>query len=290
MTRPLPDVSRDRRIEDPTNLYIIHPLGRTLLPGAIKFGLSANAVSILGLAFGVGAAISYSHWQNWRFALVGLALSIAWLIADGLDGMIARATRTASPLGRALDGVCDHGVFILIYVALALSIGTVEGWMLAIAAGLAHVIQSSLYEGERARFHRRSRGTATTKPMTRNNALPVRLYDALADSISGLALSFENLLANSPDRHVLGAFYAQEAVGPMRLMTMLTANWRVWIIFVACLIGNPKIFWWAELIPLTFIMLVGIVWHRLIERRLVRTALAGAPVALHENFKEKGYR
>ena len=290
MTRPPPDVSRDRRIEDPTNLYMIHPLGRALLPGAIKLGLSANHVSLLGLVLGAGAAFSYSQWQDWRFAVAGLILSIAWLVADGLDGMIARATQTASALGRALDGICDHGVFILIYVTLAISIGTVDAWTLAIAAGLAHVVQSSLYEGERTRFHRRSRGIAVTQSAAPDGALPVRLYDALANSISGFAQTFETTLADSPHQPMFASAYAQAAVGPMRLMTMLTANWRVWVIFGACLTGNPKIFWWVELIPLTFIMLVGVCWHRLIERRLVRAALVGAEMASANNYKEKGYR
>src|SRR3954453_23971950 len=131
MTPLAPDGSRDRRIEDPTNLWIIHPVGRRLLPWFVARGISANAVSVAGLLLGVLAALAYAHWSAWPFALAGLLLSIAWLIADGLDGMIARATGTASPLGRALDGLCDHGVFILIYVVLALSIGTVEGWVLA---------------------------------------------------------------------------------------------------------------------------------------------------------------
>ncbi len=115
---------------------------------------------IAGLGFGIMAAAAYAQWHDWRFALVGLVLSICWLIADGLDGMVARATNTASAVGRILDGVCDHGVFILIYVVIATSIGTGEGWAWALGAGGAHIVQSSLYEGERARFHRRARGLA----------------------------------------------------------------------------------------------------------------------------------
>src|SRR3546814_9333837 len=45
-------------------------------------------------------------------ATIGLPLSLFWLVADGLDGMIARATGTPSAAGRVLDGLCDHGVFL----------------------------------------------------------------------------------------------------------------------------------------------------------------------------------
>src|SRR3954465_12607402 len=145
-----PDGSRDRRIEDPTNLWIIHPSSRLLLPWFVSRGISANAVSIGGLALGALAALAYWRWDLWPFACAGLLLSAAWLVADGLDGMIARATGTASPLGRFLDGLCDHGVFTLIYIALAVSIGTVDAWIIGGCAGVFHALQSNLYESERA--------------------------------------------------------------------------------------------------------------------------------------------
>src|SRR5438445_5830309 len=154
-----PDRSRDRRIEDPTNLWIIHPASRALLPWFLARGVSANAVSLGGLCLGALAALAYANWRLWPLTCVGFLLSIVWMIADGLDGMIARATGTASALGRFLDGLCDHGVFLLIYVGLAASIGTLEAWILAASAGALHAVQSSLYEGERARFHRRCKGT-----------------------------------------------------------------------------------------------------------------------------------
>src|SRR3954451_22222863 len=198
MTVLAPDGSRDRRIEDPTNLWIIHPFSRLLLPWFVSRGVSANAVSIGGLALGALAALAYSRWDLWPFACAGLLLSAAWLVADGLDGMIARATGTASPLGRFLDGVCDHVVFVLIYVSLAASIGTREAWILAVCAGALHALQSSLYEGERARFHRRCMGVATTSPAPAANLL-VRMYDRLSHPIDSLAFRFDEVLKTEPD-------------------------------------------------------------------------------------------
>ena len=271
MTIPPPDRSRDRRIEDPTNLWIIHPAGRRLLPWFVARGISANAVSVAGLALGAGAAFADSNWTAWPWAVAGLLLSIAWLIADGLDGMIARATGTASPLGRALDGLCDHGVFVLIYVVLASSIGTVEGWALAIAAGIAHAVQSSLYEGERARFHRRCKGEAAVPPVPSRNPL-VRLYDSVATAADRFARRFDERLRRHPDPAAFGAAYGEAAVGPMRLMRLLSANVRVLAIFLACLAGNPRIFWWFELVPLTAILIIGLIWHRAVEARLAGSA------------------
>ena len=270
MTVPPPDGSRDRRIEDPSNLWLIHPLGRRLLPVAIARGISANAVSVMGLVLGTAAALAFARFADWRFALLGLALSVGWLVADGLDGMVARATGTASPLGRMLDGLCDHGVFILIYVALALVWGTPGGWALAIAAGIAHAVQSSLYEGERSRFHRRVKGVAlVAAPSALAPSVLVRWYDHVAGSPDRLAHDFEQRLATSAEPKGLGAAYAVAAVPPMRLLSLLTANVRIVTIFIACLAGDPRLFWWIEIVPLTAILLIGLAWHRRVERSFI---------------------
>lgn len=274
MTLPPPDGSRDRRIEDPSNLLLVHPLGRALLPVALRHRVSANAVSVAGLLTGAGAALGYARYGDWRFALLGLLFSVAWLVADGLDGMVARATGTASAFGRVMDGLCDHGVFLLIYLALAISVGTAEGWALAVTAGVAHALQSNFYEGERARFHRRARGQAAAAAQPSGGPL-VRLYDALARLPERSAAPFERRLAAAPD---LAARYADAAVGPMRLLALLTANTRVLLIFVACTAGDPRVFWLAEIGPLTLVAIVGFLWHRRAERALIASpAPADAP-------------
>lgn len=275
MTVPQPDGSRDRRIEDPTNLWIIHPAGRLLLPWFVARGISANAVSVLGLVLGTLAAAAYAQWTSWPFAFLGLLFSVGWLIADGLDGMIARATGTASALGRTLDGIVDHGVFTLIYLVLAFSIGTFEGWVLAVAAGALHAVQSSLYEGERARFHRRAKGIAAAPPAPSRNPL-VLLYDFVAGSMDRIAARFEEALAQAPDPAAFGQAYAEAAAAPMRLMRLLTANVRVLAIFLACLAADPRLFWWFEIVPLTAVLVIGLAWHRAVESRLLRASGAAS--------------
>ncbi len=266
-----------------------------LLPVAVARGISANAVSVAGLALGTAAALSYARFADWRFALLGLVLSIGWLVADGLDGMVARATGTASPLGRMLDGLCDHGVFFLIYVALATVWGTPGGWALAIMAGAAHAVQSSLYEGERSRFHRRIKGVALVAvPTAPAPGAPapsalVRLYDRVAGSPDRLARVFEQKLAASADPIALAGHYAAAAVPPMRLLSLLTANVRIAAIFVACLAGDPRIFWWFEIGPLVAVLLIGLAWHRRVERTL-SSVISSAPAEAPARYlvKEQG--
>ncbi len=270
MTNPPPDGSRDRRIEDPSNLYIIHPLARRLLRPAIRIGISANLVSILGLALGLGAALCYANWQHVTTTLLGFILSIGWLVADGLDGMVARATDTSSAIGRTLDGLCDHGVFVAIYVAIALSVGTAGGWALAIGAGACHAVQSNLYEGERARFHRRARAIAAPVARAPSRNPLVRLYDGVADSMDRATRPFDRRLALANEPRALANDYVRLAIEPMRLMTLQTANVRVAAIFIACLLGDPRLFWWFEIGPLSLLALIAILLHRRVERSFMR--------------------
>jgi CDP-diacylglycerol--serine O-phosphatidyltransferase len=271
MDVPPLDRSRDRRIEDLSNRYVVHPLAHRLLRFALAWRIPANAVSVGGLAIGAGGAACFYAWSDAGLASLGFLLCLGWLVADGLDGMVARATGTTSALGRMLDGLCDHGVFILIYVALATSIGTAAGWALAFGAGAAHALQSNLYEAERARFHRRLGGNfASRLPPARFGLL--RLYDGVAGGIDRLAAPFDQALARASETEAAarehGRRYARAVVPPMRIMTLLSANVRVVAIYIACLCDDPKSFWWFEIGPLSIIAGIAIVWLRRTEARL----------------------
>lgn len=239
------------------------------MPWALRLRLSANLVSLAGLAFGVGAAAAYARWPDWRWASVGFALCVAWLIADGLDGMIARATGTSSAFGRFLDGVCDHLVFAMLYVMLAWSIGGASTWLLAVVAGVAHGVQSSLYEGERMRQLRRARGGTLAAATVAANPL-VRAYDALSGSIDRWALPFDIAADQGADGGGLGARYSEEAAPILRRMSLLSNNARVMLLYVVCLADQPRWFWWVEIAPMSIIAIWGIVRLRVIERRILQ--------------------
>lgn len=272
MTETVPrDRSRDRRIEDPTNLWIVHPLAHALVRPAIRLGISANAVSVAGLALGLVAAACFYRWPEQGFATAGLIVATGWLVADGLDGMVARATGTASAVGRLLDGLCDHGAFVLIYLALVLSLGTGDAWLLAAAAGVFHAFQSSLYEGERTRFHRRANGVpAGAQPIRAGTGLE-RGYDRASNVLERAAAPFERRLAASADPVAFGRSYAARAATPMKAMALLSANTRLIAIWVACMAGDPRLFWWFEIVPLSVLAIITILWHRRVEAALAST-------------------
>ncbi|HEX8064377.1 MAG TPA: CDP-alcohol phosphatidyltransferase family protein [Allosphingosinicella sp.] len=266
---PPPDGSRERRIDDPTNVWVVHLAGRMLLPPALKAGISANAVSVAGFVTGTAAAACYLGWREPALATLGFLLCIGWLIFDGLDGMVARATGTTSALGRFLDGAVDHGVFLLLYLALGASIDKPEAWITGTIAGLVHGLQSNLFESERIRYHRRLRGDPGGEAGPPSPYRLARLYDRVAGSMDRLAGRFDRALAGAPDRRGFAAAYAERGAPPLRLMNLLSANMRVLALYAACLAGDPMLFWWWELGPLTLVAVAGLIWHRRIEARLV---------------------
>jgi CDP-diacylglycerol--serine O-phosphatidyltransferase len=267
---PPPDGSRDRHVDDPTNVWVVHLAGRMLLPLALRTGIPANAVSVAGLALGTGAAAAFLGWRNPALATLGFLLCIGWLILDGLDGMVARATATASAFGRFLDGAVDHGVFFLLYLALFVSIATPEAFITAALAGLVHGVQSNLYESERLRYHRRLRGDPGGVTGAPSPYRLARFYDRVAGSLDRLAGRFDEALAAAPDRRAFAEAYARRAAPALRLMNLLSANMRVIAIYAACLAGDPRLFWWLELGPLTLVAVASITWHRRIEARTAR--------------------
>ncbi|HEX8571388.1 MAG TPA: CDP-alcohol phosphatidyltransferase family protein [Allosphingosinicella sp.] len=265
---PPPDGSRDKRVEDPTNLWVVHLAGRMLLPLALKARIPANAVSVAGLGVGTAAAFAFHGWSDPALATLGLLLATGWLVLDGLDGMVARATGTASALGRFLDGLCDHGVFLILYLALGFAIDTPEGYVVGTIAGLVHGVQANMFESERARFHRRVRGDPGGEAPPPSANWLMRHYDRLAGTLDRLAAPFDRALAASADRRGLAWAYGERAAAPLRLMNLLNANMRILALFAACLAGDPMLWWWWTLGPLTLVTAAGLVWHRRVEARL----------------------
>ena len=91
---------------------LLNPIGR----GLVTFGVTANQVTMIGAAFGLIAA---------GFVVAGLFHPALWFVIanrviDGLDGAVARASRS-SDFGGYLDIVCDFIFYSAIPLAFAVA-------------------------------------------------------------------------------------------------------------------------------------------------------------------------
>jgi CDP-diacylglycerol--glycerol-3-phosphate 3-phosphatidyltransferase len=99
----------------------------------VRAGVSANAITIASVPLAASAAIAFAtrHWG------VGALLGGMSYACDALDGLVARATGTASKSGEILDAVCDRICEALMLGGVAIAWRTsVPLLALALFAGL----------------------------------------------------------------------------------------------------------------------------------------------------------
>ena len=153
---------------------------------------------------------------------------------------------------------------------------------------MLHAIQSNLYEGERARLPPTAPGVAT---ITLPPPPPICSCACTTGCrIRSKALrSLRAVLKADPDPMQLGAAYAAAAARPLRLMSLLSANVRLYAIFFACIGRDPGCIGGSRSSLLTVILGIGIWWHRAVETRLIHNAgrkvstFARTPLALSKD-------
>ncbi len=258
MKNLMPTDARPAMIEDPTNLWVVHPLSDRLLAPALRLGIHPNTVSFTGMGLGAIAGWCYWHWQQPLFVVAGFLLMVGWHIMDGLDGKLARASGKVSPLGRVIDGVCDYLAFIFVLLPIALSF---ENWpatlALAVFSGACHAVQSAWYEGEREAWKRRARGSFITEVRAASGLGIEGFYNRVERTLGSAARDIDVMLAANPDR--LPAYIS--ATAPLvRGLSILSANNRTIVIALACLAGNPRLYWYWEIVGLSVIA-VAMAWR-----------------------------
>jgi hypothetical protein len=232
------------------------------------------------MGFGALAGWCYWHWQQPPFVIAGFLLMVGWHVMDGLDGKLARASGKASPLGRVIDGVCDYLAFIFVLLPIALSF---DNWpvtlALALFSGACHAVQSAWYEGEREAWKRRARGSFVTEERQASGIGIEGLYNRVERRLGSGARAVDKALAGNPQ--LLPAYLT--ATAPLvRGLSILSANNRTIAIALACLAGDPRLYWYWEILGLSMIA-VAMAWRlRRREAALVTaipTADAPGPVA-----------
>ncbi|NJC07798.1 CDP-alcohol phosphatidyltransferase family protein [Polymorphobacter fuscus] len=256
--------ARPAMIEDPSNLWLVHPLSERLLAPALRLGIHPNMVSFTGMGFGALAGAFYAHWQQPLAVVAGFLLMVGWHVMDGLDGKLARASGKASPLGRLIDGLCDYMVFFVVMLPIVFSFADWQPVLaLAVVSGICHAVQSAWYEGEREAWKRRARGVFHVEPRSAR-FWGEAFYNSVEARLGGGAKAIDAVLAAHPDR--LDAYL--DATAPLlRRLSILSANSRTLVIALACLAGNPRLYWYWEIIGLSAIA-IGLA---LLLRRRERT-------------------
>jgi phosphatidylglycerophosphate synthase len=279
MTGRVP-IRRTSEIEEISNLYLIHPLAGRLVPIFARLRITPNAVSILGMLFGILSAFAYYRYWNLRSAITGFALMIAWHVMDGADGQLARFTGSYSYFGKVLDGVADIVTFLAVYTALAISLSHEHGdWMygLVTVSAVCHMIQSASYEAQRQEYEYLGWGKKPQEPSTRNspergrdgnpgvrwllNSLDRLFYVGLSFPTAGMSRKFRETMAAAMQREpgqtaLMRQRYRETMAPQIRSWSILSANYRTLGIFISALFKVPEYYFGFEIVGFSLALAV----------------------------------
>ncbi|WP_394824252.1 CDP-alcohol phosphatidyltransferase family protein [Pendulispora albinea] len=95
--------------------------------GLAMLGVSANSITMASLVL---AAVAALHFALGHFG-VGALIACMSALADAVDGLVARQTRTANRFGRVLDTTVDRYVEALLLGGIAIRVHH-DAWVLAV--------------------------------------------------------------------------------------------------------------------------------------------------------------
>lgn len=281
--------TRPRELEDPLNFYLYHPLAARLARLLVPTGIAPNAVSVLGLVALCAATTAYVGMDWPLSAGVGFALMLVWHVVDGADGDLARMTGRTSATGELVDGVCDYVGNIVMYLAFAFLLDDTLGawaWVLAVAAGASHIVQTNHAETQRRLYLWRAYGV----PWLRNAAASgdalfrrenwiarwfgwgavayVWLSDRMSPSENPVDAALARASGNSRELQRIRAMVRRASRTSLVLQKGLGANPKTIIIGAAMALGSPLYYFATTIVALNLLLAISILHHARVHRRL----------------------
>lgn len=280
-----------RAVEGFLDLHFYRKIGYRLALIFSRLGMSPAQVTCCGAALGIAAGHLY-YYRDLRLNLLGMGLHVLSNAFDNADGQLARLTNKGTRTGRALDGLADHLVFLSIYVHLCLRHTAAGGsplvWLLALAAGLSHSVQSAvadylrngwLYFAEataRAELDSAQALQADFERLTWRRAprrkFLLRLYINYTREQEWLVPCLTRLREAAARRSdsALSKAYRQAGARLIRRVNLLATNPRMLVLFALLFIGQPVWYFVVELTVLN--LLLALFLHR--QERICRDLLA----------------
>lgn len=276
-------------LEDWLNGTIYHPLSMRLARALAPTPISPNMVSIAGGLMIVMTAYVYGTSVSWPGILLGLLIHMSWHVLDGADGDLARLTNRTSSTGEVIDGLCDIGGHIVLYVTLgtmlAQEVGAMTAWVFAIGAGFGRIIQAAHYEVQRRQYQHWVYGKSWLRVSVNDDGRPsgifglgARLYILIGELFAPGGRKIDALMeaeieAGDDERQLaLRNVIRKETVPVLKSTYLLSANYRTIALGLSLLAGSPLYFFAFEAIFLTLILFVSIFVAKRASNRIVDQA------------------
>jgi len=299
----LHDSMKSQDTEEWLDIYFTRPIGLFFALIWKRLGVHPNAITILSIFLGIGAAVMFWHSDVWH-NVAGVALLMLANFCDSTDGQLARLTGKKTLVGRVLDGFAGDVWFFSIYFALCvrmmpMNIPGIEMrwgiwiWILAFIAGiLCHSPQSSLadyYRQIHLLFLKGREGSeldsyesqhAIYKSLPRKGALFSRAfyynYQNYCKSQERRTPNFQKFMRGLKEKYgtidrVPQTLRDEFRAGSLPLMpytNILTFNTRAICLYITCLLNCPWVYFIFEIIILNILYIYMHKTHETLCKRL----------------------
>lgn len=129
-------------------------IGRPAADRLTRAGITANQITIAAAMLGFAAAWLIAS----GYPRTALAVWLASRIADGIDGVIARAAGSSSAFGGLLDITLDMAAYVAMVLGFAVAYPTLHQAWLCILTGYVLVITTTLALSDAVGVARRAAG------------------------------------------------------------------------------------------------------------------------------------
>ncbi|MBD5243992.1 MAG: CDP-alcohol phosphatidyltransferase family protein [Barnesiella sp.] len=285
--------------EEHIDLAFYRPIGYMWACLARRLGISPNAITIASIFLGIAAGVLFYFNNIWINA--GGMLLLIWANSfDSADGQLARMTHQYSRLGRILDGLSGDLWFLAIYIAICLRENVTSHffmthpwviWVAAVVTGICHAKQAAMADYYR-QFHLFFLKGAEGSELERAFSLKRKLatlswkrnfwqklfltvytsYTLQQEATSPAMQSLRSTLDKRfPDGQIPLSFrddFRRESLPLMKYTNILSFNWRTIALFTALFLRMPWLYFLFELTVLNFLLIMMVIRHERICRRL----------------------
>ena len=271
---------KPRELQGFLNRTLYHPAARRLARLLASTPVTPNMVSVFGALMVITTGILYARIGTPAAIAVGFAIHLLWHVVDGADGDLARMTGRASPRGEVVDGLCDYGGHVVLYLLLGAALDDTLGalgWVLAVGAGASRIVQSVFAESSRRSYqwwaygvpwlqHNRTAATGVGGALSR---LYLRVSEVLTGATARMNALVGGAEADPPERQRIARLARESGASFLALPAVLGANTRTIILGLSMIAGSPLWFFLVEATLLNVVLVVGVIAQRRQCRRLV---------------------
>jgi CDP-alcohol phosphatidyltransferase len=295
---PFSTLLKSRDVEDPVNLWVHRPLAYAIVALIYRTRITPNQITLLALLVGLLAAVLFFIGTP-AMMLAGGLLLWSSAILDGADGILARAKRIQSDIGRAIDGFAD-GMVALATVPMAFYHLWVlhHSWLevalmpFAIGITLFHVYLYDYYK-EAYLQHTNPAWNGNPERLAEIDARVARVraeggpwYARLAtESYVGIVqnqIRVVGLTNPAAARHHLTFPVTAESVriyreynrGPMQVWALISLAPHSYLISLCAMFDHLELYLWFRVFGANALFVWALVWQRFATRKTVAALAA----------------